>query len=52
MRFAFFLQAISVAGAALTLPPNDGNFFIMQFGKTNSTRHMASLTIGADSSTV
>jgi len=53
MKLAFILQVLNVAsGAALEPPPAHGDFFILQFGKKNSTKHMAELSIGGTSETI
>lgn len=53
MKLGFILSALAfVSGAALEPPPTDGNFFILQFGKKNSTMHMAELTIGGTTETI
>ena len=40
-----------VSGTALDLPPTNGDFFIMQFGKENSTSHTSDISFGNDADT-
>ena len=45
------LLVAMVSGTALDLPPINGDFFIMQFGKENTTEHTSELSLGGDADT-